>query len=86
MTTLTMNDDALLDFVRRELRSIRPALPASWPAAALYKADLALDSLDLVELVARLEQRYGLLVPDADLPQFVSLEATVRYVAERAPA
>lgn len=83
MTTLTMNDDEVLGFVRQELRSIRPALPASWPATAHYKADLALDSLDLVELVARLEQRYGLLVPDADLAQFVSLQTTVRYVVER---
>jgi acyl carrier protein len=49
---------------------------------ARYRADLNLDSLDLVELVARLEQRYGLLVPDADLPQFVSIDATVRYLLE----
>lgn len=81
--TALASDSELLHFVMHELRTIRPSLPAQWPLAARYKADLALDSLDLVELVARLEQRYGLLVPDADLPRFVSVEATVHYVAER---
>lgn len=82
MTTATMDDDVLA-FLVHELRTIRPSLPADWPPGARYKADLNLDSLDLVELIARIEQRYGLMVPDADLPQFVSLDATLGYLFER---
>ncbi len=81
ITTATSADE-ILRFAIHELRTIRPGLPAELNPQARYRADLNLDSLDLVELVARLEQRYGLLVPDADLPQFVSIDATVRYVLE----
>ena len=76
------NDAALLAFLRAELRSIRKTLPAEWPATARFKEDLGFDSLDLVELVARIEQRYGLMIPDPDLEGFVSLEALRAYVAD----
>ena len=73
-------------FLRRELRAIKPHLPADWPTAALYHDDLDLDSLDLVELVARIEQRYAIFIPDADLVGFVSLDATVDYVSAHVPS
>lgn len=80
--TSATSADEILAFVTHELRTIRPSLPADLGPQTRYRADLNLDSLDLVELVARLEQAFGLLVPDADLPQFVSIDATVRYVLE----
>lgn len=79
----TITNEEMRAFLIGELRAIRPSLPAEWHLRALYQADLNLDSLDLVELVARIEQRYGLLVPDADLPEFISLDATLRYIAGR---
>ncbi len=81
-----MDDDDVLAFVRGELRAIRPALREDMPALAEYKHDLKLDSLDLVELVARIEQRYELTIPDSDLPEFVSLAATARYIQLRTQA
>ena len=77
--------EALIAFVRNELRIMKPRLPAGWPAAACYRDDLNLDSLDLVELVARIEQRYGFLIPDEDLPGLVSLDATADYLMARLP-
>lgn len=78
-------NETLLAFLRHELRVIKPALPVALPAEAHYRIDLDLDSLDLVELVARIEQRYGVLIPDADLPQFTSLDATEAYVSALLP-
>lgn len=78
-----LNDAALLAFLRAELRSIRTALPEEWPATARFKEELGFDSLDLVELVARIEQRYCLAIPDPDLEGFVSLEALRAYIVER---
>jgi acyl carrier protein len=79
-------DDAITLFLCAELRSIKPALPSEWPPAARFKQDLNLDSLDLVELVARIEQRYELMIPDADLPAFTSLEALRAYIVDRVAA
>jgi acyl carrier protein len=82
-TAVQFNHDALSALLRSELRNIRPALPAEWPDDALFKADLEFDSLDLVELVARLEQQFELMIPDADLQRFVSTGAMVDYLLEK---
>jgi acyl carrier protein len=75
--------ESLTATLRSELRAIQPGLPADWPDDALFKADLSLDSLDLVELVARTEQQLQMLIPDPDLPRFVSLQAMVDYLLDR---
>ena len=80
-------DAALRAHIRRELHAIRPrALPATWGDAARFRQDLGLDSLDLVELVARLEQATGLYVPDDDVARLSSVAATLAYVRERRAA
>lgn len=79
--------DALRDRIRRELHAIRPGvLPPTWDDAARFRQDLGLDSLDLVELVARLEQATGLYVPDDDVARLSSVADTVAYVRERRAA
>jgi len=75
--------DVLAAMLRDELRSIRPDLPPAWPDHLLFKSELALDSLDLVELVARVEQRLQLMIPDADLPRFAALQDMVDYLLAR---
>ncbi len=77
---------AIIAFLRDEMRLIRPALPPTWPDAALLRADLALDSLDLVELVARAEQHCCVFIGDEDLPRLVSLDAMADYLCARAAA
>ena len=70
--------------IRRELRSIRRGkLPPEWDDDSHFRDDLGLDSLDLVEMVARLEQATGIFVPDEDVAQLMSITATVRYVQAR---
>lgn len=69
--------------LRVELRRIQPLLPEQWPSNALFQADLGLDSLDLVELVARIEQQHNRLIDDVDLPCFVSLDAIADYLCAR---
>jgi acyl carrier protein len=67
--------------IRRELRSIRrDKLPPVWDDESHFRDDLGLDSLDLVEMVARLEQATGIFVPDEDVAQLMSISATVDYV------
>ena len=75
--------DGTLAFLREELRLIRPTLPATWPDDAKFRSDLGLDSLDLVELVARAEQRFERYIGDQDLPMLVSLAAMADYLCRR---
>jgi len=75
--------DEVVTSLREELRGIRPGLPDDWPPALLFQSELGLDSLDLVELVARIEQNHQMLIPDADLPNFISLDALADYVCAR---
>ena len=71
----------------RELRSIRrDKLPPAWDDDSHFRDVLGLDSLDLVEMVARLEQATGMFVPDEDVAQLMSISATVDYVRARQPA
>jgi acyl carrier protein len=82
--TRTQRDSVIVQ-IRDDLFRIQPRLPESWPTDALFQADLGLDSLDLVELVARVEQRYGILIDDADIPNLISLDAMADHICARMP-
>ena len=69
-----------LVLVAPEVADVYRADPASIPAAASLKDDLGVDSLSLLELVARAEYQFGLSVPDDDWPLLVSLDAIAMYV------
>lgn len=71
---------AIVAFLREEMRLVRPTLPETWPDAALFRSDLALDSLDLVELVARAEQYCRVYIGDEDLARLVSVDAMADYL------
>ncbi len=82
-----MNRTELQALIKRELRSIQPdKLPADWSEHALLREDLVLDSLDLVEMIARLEQATGVFVPDVDVPQLATVHATAEYLLARQAA
>ena len=77
-------DEELRAGMRRELRAIRrERLPASWDDESRFREELGLDSLDLVEMVARLEQATGLFVPDSDMAKLTSVSSTAAYVHAR---
>jgi acyl carrier protein len=78
------DDEEFREGIRRELRLImRQRFPTVLDDDAHYQNDLGLDSLDLVEMVARLEQATGIFVPDDDIPQLSSIAATSNYVRAR---
>jgi acyl carrier protein len=83
-TTRAAHDDAeFRSSLRRELKAIRRDLPPELDDDADFQNELRLDSLDLVEMVARLEQATGIYVPDEDFPQLKSISATADYVMAR---
>lgn len=50
---------------------------------ALFKEDLGLDSLDIVEFVARAEARYRVHVPDDDFSSLDTVGKVIDYVQAR---
>ena len=51
---------------------------------APIKQTLQLDSLSLVDMVALIENEFGVKIPTADLGQILTFQALYDYLAERA--
>ena len=70
----------VLEVLRTELRKVKDTLPADVAGDALLTADVGLDSLDVVEFVARVEEHYRVTVPDEDWQQLSTLDRIAEYV------
>ncbi len=51
--------------------------------AASFQDDLNADSLDLVELIMELEDRFGVKIPNEDAEKLLTVGQAVDYVSER---
>lgn len=83
MTTTPLDRTAVLDRVRAELAVTAPDVAPDAPPSADLRYDLGIDSLALVELVARLEYEYSIAVPDEDWQSLSSMDAITEYLLER---
>lgn len=81
--TPVLDRTAVLAVARLELLVAAPDVPADAASDVHLVRELGVDSLALLEFVARLEYRYGLSVPDADWPLLGTLEDVAAYVVER---
>jgi acyl carrier protein len=70
----------VIDVLRTEIRKVKDSLPADVDSTALLMTDLGLDSLDVVEFVARVEEVYRVSVPDDDWQQLSTLDRIAVYV------
>jgi acyl carrier protein len=50
---------------------------------ASFQDDLNADSLDLVELIMELEDRFGIKIPNEDAEKILTVGQAVDYVSER---
>ena len=80
-----MTTKEIHSLLRRYIKMIKPRSPVGLSANSQFRSDWQLDSLDLVEFVARIEQKFKIMIPDEDLPQLVSLVATEQYIRARLP-
>ena len=50
---------------------------------ARFREDLEADSLDLVELIMALEDKFGAEIPDEDAQSITTVGEAVKYIEER---
>lgn len=69
-----------------ELTSVAPDLDAATIADDDHlQDDLGLDSMDFLNLVARLHRRFGLPIPETDYPRLATTEQAAAYLSEKLP-
>ena len=77
--TTTLTDDAVLTEIRDQLAAMKvPDAHEATPESQW--ADLDVDSLELVELVKALEDRYGIQIADEELKPIKGVGDAVRLV------
>ncbi len=77
-----MDRNTVTQIVRDELKAAAPQLPEGVDGSAEFKYDLDLDSLTVLEFVARLEFRFGIAVDDRDYDRLRSVDLVVDYLQE----
>lgn len=73
--------------IAEELHRIAPDIDAATiDRAADLRDECDIDSMDFLNLVTALGQRFGLDMPEADYPQMRSFEGLAAYIGARARA
>ena len=80
-----MADDAFETFKRCAVEVLQVA-PEQVTPEAKFGDDLDADSLDLVELVMELEDRYGIRIPDEDAAKILTVGQAADFVSAHAQA
>ena len=66
--------------IRKLLAEILETEPESIDGAASFVKDLGMDSMMALEILAGIEKKYRIAIPEDTLPKFVSLNKTVEIV------
>lgn len=75
-----MEQNDIITQLRTILRVVKPQISELIGVEDHFRDDWGLDSLELVEFVARIEQAFKVIIPDKDLTELFSLNATASYL------
>ena len=79
-----MTPDAIAREIVAALKKIAPEIdPASIEPAVSFRDQLDLDSMDFLNFVLALHERFGVDIPEADYPRLYTLDSAVAYVASK---
>ena len=71
--------NSILNNLLRHFADVKP-LVTIYNNNDRFKEDLCIDSLDMAEFIARVEQDYRLEIPDEDWSKIVSMNLLVDYI------
>ena len=81
-----MTRDEVLELIRAHLSTELGVDASRIDEGTRFKEDLEADSLDLVELVMELEDRYGIRIPDEEAAKIHTVGQAADFVAAHAQA
>ncbi|MDO5321869.1 MAG: acyl carrier protein [Bacteroidia bacterium] len=61
-------------------KQLRIADPSTITMDSKIQKELGADSLDILQLLMKIEDQYGLVIPDEELAQFVTVGDVVRFL------
>jgi acyl carrier protein len=79
-----MTREEVLERIREHLATELEVDPGRIDEGTRFKEDLEADSLDLVELLVELEDRYGIRVPDEQAAKILTVGQAADFVAAHA--
>jgi acyl carrier protein len=79
-----MTREEVLERIREHLATELEIDPARIDESTRFKEDLEADSLDLVELLVELEDRYGIRIPDEQAAKILTVGQAADFVAAHA--
>jgi acyl carrier protein len=80
-----MDRQEVLERIRAHLATELEVDPEQVGDATRFKEDLEADSLDLVELVMELEDRYGIRIPDEEAARILTVGQAADFVSAHLP-
>jgi acyl carrier protein len=81
-----MTRQEVLELIRAHLSAELGVDASGISEGTRFKEDLEADSLDLVELVMELEDRYGIRIPDEQAAKILTVGQAADFVAAHAQA
>jgi acyl carrier protein len=83
---MTATREEVLELVRAHLSEELGIDASTVEQSSRFKEDLEADSLDLVELVVELEDRYGIRITDEEAERIKTVGQAVDFVLTNVPA
>ncbi len=78
-----MAEPQIFDEVKEIIVDLLGVDPEQVTMDARFREDLEADSLDLVELIMALEDKFGAEIPDEDAQSITTVGEAVKYIEER---